>query len=103
MEKTNYRHGDVLVIPAKIPDGATEVKKKGDDLILAEGEVTGHSHRFPAGAAKMLKWNDKTYLRVTKRAALSHEEHKALSLPEGDYEIKIQQDYEPSGWKRVVD
>ena len=96
-----FRHGDVLIIPATIPDKAKKVAV--DKIILAEGEVTGHKHQIEKGAV-MFKFDDKTYLRVTKGSAtLKHEEHKALKIPFGDYEIKIQQDYEPSGWKKVQD
>lgn len=98
--KKNYRHGDVIVIPAKIP--AKAEKQKG--LTLAEGEVTGHSHQISSGKAVMFKFDDKTYLRVTSPlAALTHEEHKQIDLPAGDYEVVIQQDYEPDGWKKVRD
>ena len=97
----HYRHGDVLIIPATIPDKAE--KASGDKIILAEAEVTGHKHQIEKGAV-MFKFNEKTYLRVTEGlATLKHEEHKALTIPAGDYEIKIQQDYEPSGWKKVQD
>jgi hypothetical protein len=100
MKKQNYRHGDVILIPSTVPEKAIE--KKG--LTLAEGEVTGHSHRISEGAAQMFKFNEKTYLRVTSPlAALVHEEHKRIDLPCGDFEVIIQQDYEPEGWKRVRD
>lgn len=96
------RQGDVLIIPAKIPVDAKKQTNKGD-VVLAEGEVTGHAHRINSGAM-MFKFNDKTYLRVTKGyAALTHEEHKCLKIPQGDYEIKIQTNYTPKGWERVQD
>jgi len=100
MEKKNYRHGDVLIIP-------TAEKIQGEqnkELVLARGEVSGHSHRITEGTAQLFKFNDKTYLKViSKFALLTHEEHKALSIPQGEYEIKIQKDYEPKGWKNVQD
>lgn len=100
MEKANYRHGDVLIVPT-----TDEIKgEKEQELILARGEVSGHAHRITEGKAALFKFDNKTYLRVTSEfAMLTHEEHKALSIPQGDYEIKIQQDYEPEGWKRVQD
>lgn len=101
MEKKNYRHGDVLIVPCD----AKEVKGKEDkELTLAEGEVTGHAHRITSGQAKLFRFDDKMYLKVlSKIALLTHEEHRALELPQGDYEIKIQRDYEPQGWKKVQD
>lgn len=100
MEKKNFRHGDVLIIPT-----AEKIQGKEEkDLILARGEVSGHAHRITKGDAHLFKFDEKTYLRVTSKfALLTHEEHKALQIPQGDYEIKIQTDYTPEGWKRVED
>lgn len=105
MKKKNaFRHGDVLIQSAKIPDGAAEIESADKRVTLALGEVTGHSHWMPASAAVMFKYNDKTYLRVTKKEAkLNHEEHGLREIPVGDYEINIQEDYSPEGWKKVVD
>lgn len=96
-----YRHGDVLLIPVDKVRG-TELKFPGD-LILAEGEATGHAHRIPAKAGAIFKFKEKTYLRLAKQSALTHEEHHQIDLPAGNYEIKIQKDYEPTGWKKVID
>lgn len=95
------RHGDVLITgDASIPKGATKL----DHLTLAEGEVTGHSHRITSGAGELFRFDDKLYLRIQSEiATLTHEEHRALELPRGDYEIKIQREYEPNGWKYVAD
>lgn len=98
-----YRHGDVIIRSVKaIPKMAKQEKVK--KVVLAEGEVTGHSHQISEGVAKLFRFEEKTYLRVTsKRAALTHEEHKRIDLPAGDYEVIIQRDYEPKGWQKVVD
>lgn len=101
MEKTAYRHGDVIIVPATIPAEAKEVK--AEKIVLALGEVTGHSHQITKGAGQLFKFDEKTYLKVTKRATLSHEEHKALQLPAGDYEVIIQNEYQPMGWQKVQD
>lgn len=105
MIQKNFRHGDVVIKQIdSIPKEAIDITPEKGDLILAEGEATGHAHRFPEGAGKLFKYNEKTYLKVTKeRKALTHEEHLKGELPIGIYEISIQQDYEPSGWKRVID
>jgi len=100
MKKKADRQGDVLIIHVeKIPEGA--VPKEGTTLAL--GEVTGHSHRFPDGAIQMFTFDEKTYMRVTKSSRLEHEEHGALIYEPGDYEIKIQREYSPEGWKYVTD
>lgn len=101
MEK--YRHGDVLIERIeKLPPKKNLTEQK--HLTLAEGEVTGHSHRISEGAGKLFKFDDRMFLKVQSEiATLVHEEHHALTLPQGDYEIKIQREYSPEGWRRVQD
>lgn len=104
MEKKKcWRHGDVIIREVeKIPTGAIE--QKTEKIILAYGEVTGHAHRISEGVGHLFNFDDKTYLKITsERAALTHEEHKRIDLPQGDFEIIIQKDYEPKGWQKVVD
>lgn len=98
--KNAFRHGDVLIKPTKDkPQG-----DKQEKLVLAYGEVTGHSHQITNGKAELFKWNDKTYLKViSDYATLNHEEHKALKIPQGDYEILIQEEWQENGWTKVID
>ena len=96
-----YRQGDVLIfIDQKIPRGT----KKLAHLTLAEGEVTGHAHRITEGEATLYERKGTLYLKVISDvAALTHEEHHRIDLPRGDYEIRIQREYEPDGWRNVID
>ena len=101
MKKECYRHGDVILVPREVPAGAVLQKEK--QVVLAYGEVTGHSHAMN-GACMMFKYSDARYLRVQDELVeLRHEEHGCLQIPQGDYEIIIQKDFEPSGWKNVQD
>lgn len=97
-----YRHGDVLVaaIPA-LPIGAIP----RPDLILAHGEVTGHTHRIrEAGAARLFTHGRAIYLHVTASAAtLVHEEHRPISLPTGVYRVWQQREYTPDAIRPVID
>jgi len=98
--KTNYRHGDVLIIPTKKKVQGEPQKK----AVLALGEVTGHSHQMTSGKSTLFRFKEEMYLRVTsKRAALTHEEHAKIELPAGEYEVVIQRDYIPGGWTKVID
>lgn len=94
-----YRHGDVLI--SKV----VEIKgKKLKHLVLAEGEVTGHAHRITEGEAELYQSNGVLFLKViSENAKLTHEEHKPIDLPKGNYEITIQREYEPDGWRSVAD
>jgi hypothetical protein len=87
------RQGDVLLIPmhASPKDG-----KKLGHLTLAEGEVTGHSHRISSGQAELYERNGTLYLKIlSDLAVLNHEEHQALEIPQGNWMIRIQREYYP--------
>ena len=93
------RQGDVILVPAQSVDG-----KKLSHLTLAEGEVTGHSHRIIEGKAELYEREGTLYLRVlSEQALLSHEEHKQIPIPQGDWMVRIQREYEPQGWRYVAD
>jgi hypothetical protein len=87
------RQGDVLLLPI-IP---TKVSgKKLSHLTLAQGEVTGHSHRISRGQAELYERNGTLYLKVLSQTAiLNHEEHRSLEIPHGNWMIKIQREYQP--------
>lgn len=94
-----FRHGDVLIKKIDVIKG-----KKLNHLVLAEGEVTGHAHRITQGEAELYEQDGVLYLHVeSEEALLTHEEHKPIALPKGDYEITIQRTYTPSGWLKVAD
>lgn len=93
------RQGDVILLPVQKTEG-----QKLPHLILAEGEVTGHKHRISEGLAELREQNGTLYLRVfSETALLSHEQHRAISIPQGDWMVRIQREYEPEGWKYVAD
>lgn len=82
-----FQQGDVII------EKVSQVKgKKLNHLILAEGESTGHAHRAKEGEI----YEDKgtLYLRTTKETDITHEEHKTITLPKGDYKIGIVREYD---------
>ncbi|MFE1743763.1 hypothetical protein [Coleofasciculus sp. H7-2] len=99
------RQGDVILLPL----GQIEATKGGETpllphLTLAEGEVTGHKHRISDGQAELYEKDGTLYLRVfSETATLTHEEHKAISIPQGSWMVRIQREYEPQGWRYVAD
>jgi hypothetical protein len=89
-----FRHGDVLVGKVKtIPETA----KKQRHLTLAEGELTGHSHRIAeAGNAVLYRDQTQLYLEVTAESAtLVHDEHAPIQIPRGSYRVWQQREYTP--------
>lgn len=101
------RQGDILLTPTEKPlmynsrrlnpNGARKVtRKKGDDVIVAAGEVTGHHHRIKTEKVVMYRDGSRLYLKVPNGGAeLTHEEHETLFVPEGWYEIGNQREYQP--------
>ncbi|MEG4248852.1 hypothetical protein [Microcoleus sp. Pol10D4] len=93
------RQGDVILTPVPKIEG-----EKKSHLTLAEGEVTGHSHQIIEGQAELYEKDGTLYLRVlSPTALLSHEEHHAIAIPEGNWMVRIQREYEPQGWRYVAD
>ena len=93
------RQGDVILLPVQQIKG-----QMLSHLTLAEGEVTGHKHRISDGQAELFEQDGTLYLRVFSDAAtLTHEEHQAIVIPQGNWMIKIQRENKPEGWRYVAD
>jgi hypothetical protein len=93
------RQGDVILLSAVHVEG-----QKLPHLILAEGEVTGHTHRIAEGQAELYEQEGRLYLSVISDSAmLAHEEHHPISIPKGNWMVKIQREYQPEGWRYVTD
>lgn len=89
-----YRHGDVLIGQVdELPPGSKPLKH----LILAEGEVTGHSHRIrETEAAVLYRSGSELFLEVSKPpATVVHEEHGPIELDAGVYRVWRQREYTP--------
>jgi hypothetical protein len=96
------RQGDVILIPGW--NVASAQLLRCSDLVLAQGEVTGHRHQITQGEAELFKYQETLYLRViSEYALLTHEEHNPLKIAQGDWTVRIQREYEPAGWRYIVD
>jgi hypothetical protein len=97
-----YRQGDVLLQRIEqLPENALPVEWK-DRVVLAYGEVTGHAHAISTQYAKMYTWKGDRLLEIKSGAKLVHEEHAAISLPEGFYKVIQQREYVPEAPPRDV-
>lgn len=104
MKRAQYRQGDVLLIPVDVvPTGAVQEATDGGRVVLAFGEVTGHAHAIDVERAKTFHNGEHRYLVVTDGAILRHEEHSPLCLEPGAYRVQLQREYEPAGFRRVID
>jgi len=81
-------------------------KAKGKKLTVAFGEVTGHSHSFymdknPPGVEITAFGRRRTsvgdipqYVNIEGESTINHEEHNALTMPTGLYEVRIVQEFD---------
>lgn len=106
------RQGDVLLVPVKsIPEGLRSDNPQ--KCILAFGEVSGHHHRFegghvtafykegdtgePISGGPRLRGSatDIAFINVPEDGAdLVHEEHTAITVAAGLYEVRRQREFD---------
>jgi len=109
--KNQARQGDVLFIRVdSIPDNVKQIP--GNEVTAAEGEVTGHHHTISGGATGYASTvPEKPTGRILAEfvevrqdgAALTHQEHDAISFSPGNYRSIRQTEYTPAALKRVSD
>lgn len=110
------RQGDIYLVPIeKVPDGLKEVPRENGQIVLAEGEATGHLHAIEAPEATFLAKDlgspEDRFLvieeaeAITAEAAgveLTHPEHDTLVLEPGAYEVRRQREYSQAGGIELV-
>lgn len=103
------RQGDVLVRRIKaLPKNVEPAPAENGRYVLAHGEATGHHHSFALSDRVALFREDGSggglFLTVTGGPApLEHQEHTALMLTPGNYEVVRQREYSPEAIRRVED
>ena len=101
-----FRQGDVLIRQvAEVPSGTKEVPREAGKVVLAHGEVTGHSHAIASKHARLVIQNPslRRFLTAKKEVSLLHEEHSEIKLPAGIYEIIIQREFSGEYSREVAD
>jgi len=89
------QQGDVLFAKVdKLPVGCVAVVRQRGDLVIAEGESTGHRHIIMDKTATLWELRGDLYLEVTDPVVLTHDEHKELPIPVGVYKVGIVQEYD---------
>ena len=103
MTKFIARQGDVLIRQVDlIPEGGKQEKRDNKRIVLAYGEVTGHTHAIHNKNVFMVVVNDNRYLKVLEPSELVHEEHDTIHIPIGNYEVIRQREYDDENEFRVV-
>jgi hypothetical protein len=100
LDADQIRQGDVLIV--RVGD-APRSKSEGR-VVIAYGEVTGHSHQFMAEAKVSYLGREAGLDRygVPATAKLLHEEHTAPAVPAGLYERPVQVEWQDSMEPRIV-
>ncbi len=99
-----YRQGDVLIVAVNEIPESQPVAREQDHVVLAHGEVTGHSHRIASRHATLMRTEaDVRYMRVTAPVELRHEEHSPVKIPPGNYRVTIHAEYVPGALPRRVE
>ena len=104
--QTTYRQGDVLIQRvAKLPAKLTAIPREDGKVVLAHGEVTGHSHAIAEAGVKFGRDDSgATYLEIADALAmLTHQEHGTIELPQGAYRVTRQREYSPEAIRNVAD
>ena len=131
-----YRHGDVIIRELSAHEYSYLMSKRAKNtsgstscqsVVLAEGEVTGHSHKLEttqikdkilvdSGSMFFFDWSDRPnvlegitgseykVMNLTGPSKLTHEEHKQIDLPAGKFIVYQQREtWTGSAPRRVYD
>jgi hypothetical protein len=102
----SIRQGDVLLVRRhRLGVGAQPAPREKGAVVLAHGEATGHMHQLRGPQVTMYRdTGGHAFLKVEDRPEpLVHDEHTALGVPPGVYELAAQVEYEPAELRTVTD
>ena len=112
------RQGDILI--ERIPDNETTAKDISENgkIILAHGEVTGHSHALEDAREAFIgqtrspikidgdldhQFATQSILKLGRAAKLVHQEHSTIALAPGTHRVSRQREYHPEALRTVAD
>src|SRR5437868_3733034 len=100
--RRQYRQGDVLLCGVEeIPLKATPMPSDGNRVIVAFGELTGHAHAFAAKEVRLFRDepSGRSFLAIAEDgAALVHEEHDPIHVPERSEERRVGKECRCGWW-----
>jgi len=82
------RHGDVVLEKVQHAKGT---QNRGKNVVLAEGEVTGHKHVL-SGQVLVSEHENQRFVELEQDTELVHEEHDTLTVPKGVYAVRVQRE-----------
>ena len=82
------RHGDVDLIPKKIPYGAKLISNN----TVMHGE-NGHEHKLVSG--QILIFDQRKFVKSSSSTYLIHKEHDKIPIPNGEFEVLQEEEFDP--------
>lgn len=96
-----HRQGDVLFVKVSaMPEEALTERKSN---VLVEGEVTGHAHRLQHAGKIWETHEGLLFLAAVTGSQIVHEEHHAIDLEPGYWQVIRQREYSPEAIRWVAD
>lgn len=91
-----YQQGDVIVERVEVFPQGEAVPAEGGMLILARGELTGHTHAIDeVDGVRLIKGTDgNLYLSLPLERNLVHQEHQTIAIPPGLYRVRQVREYD---------
>ena len=71
-------------------------KKQVKENVIGLGEVTGHRHIATGKGVRVFEDGSDMELQAPHGAVVTHEEHKAIEIPAGVYEVGGVLEYDPA-------
>lgn len=101
--KNQYRQGDVFLVQVECLPRGSMPAQCGGRVILAHGEATGHTHSVSTEFAQLYYFHNQRLLKVRRATQLIHQEHSAITVEPGVYQVVQQREYTPQAVQRVMD
>jgi len=104
MKTKQIQQGDCLITQLNtMPEGVGKLISR-KRCVLAHGE-SGHSHVVESEDAELIQIGERMLLKLETRAVVKHEEHGAITLEPGLYEIgRVNEyDYFAEMTRKVID
>ena len=89
------RQGDVLLVKVEAIGEGKPIPRENGKIVLAYGEVTGHSHVIASPFVKWIEVEGERYVESDKSFQVKHDEHTTEWFAPGTYLVIQQSEYTP--------
>ena len=98
------RQGDVILVKVEsVPEGGVELPREQGRIVLAYGEITGHSHSVAEVEVKWIEARGERYLVSDVPFTVRHQEHDAQFVAPGAWWVGVQVEHQREEIRRVID